>query len=190
MAATLAEIVKITQQSLQEPPQQTQFTWAQVIKNDPNLNSDRFQYVVKKKCRKTLSPQRPPSATQASASSFRNKSLIIKPENRNMEIIPGQIRDKINKAFENAKIPVVVTTVKKTFKNNIIITTLTGTAAELMLRKDVWTPILETPAVMTENTTWHSIMLHGVETKYADMSYLKYDIEKFNTGVKLCINSK
>ena len=108
-----------------------------------------------------------------------------------MEINSFEIRDKINTAFNNAKIPVVVATVKKTQNQNITITTIDkNNADELLLHKNIWTPILDNPIEITKDKQWFSLMAHGINTKYQDMSLIKNDIETFNPGIVLLTNPK
>ena len=115
-------------------PNKKQSIWAQIVKRNPDTNED-FQSV--KKFKKTINSFFSSFSIKISQAIFRKKRLIIKSKNLNMKIIFNHIQNNINKTFKNINISVVITTVKKMTKNNIILTTMKKTAANLMLHKNI-----------------------------------------------------
>ena len=101
----------VTPETAKIPPSaisnQKQSTWAQIAKRNPDTDED-FQYV--KKSKKTINSPLSSLSIKTPQAIFREKRLIIKSENLNMEIVFSHIRDNINKTFENANISVVITT--------------------------------------------------------------------------------
>ena len=119
---------------------------------------------------------------------WKDKRLIVILTNPNEIFTPVLMRKQINNAFKNANVNVTVATIAKTIteSNNIIIKTLNNNSVnDLIKHQHIWKPIVK-PAKIAKNKTWHKILAHGVNTRFAmDMHALKLDIEKYNSGVKL-----
>ena len=101
------------------------------------------------------------------------------------------IRDRINTAFKNANVSITVGTVNKTKNQKLAIFTIDKNSAnELVLHKDIWTILIDNFSQISKGEPWHKLIVHGINTKYNDMSLIKNDIETFNPGLTLLTNSK
>ena len=88
---------------------------------------------------------------------------------------------------------VTVSIIAKTitgFKKIVIKTMKNNCVNDLIKHQHIWKSIVK-PIKIVENETWHKILAHGINTKFAkNMHELKSDIEHFNSDIKLANDSK
>ena len=159
-------------------------TWAQTAASN---SPEDFAYTMVKKKSSPKTAPKPPLKTPT----WKEKRVIITPNHSEMHVNSMDIRDKINTAFKNANIPITVATVNKTKNQKLAISTIDkNNADELMLHKDIWIPLIGNYSQITKDEPWHKLIVHGINTKYNDMSLIKNDIETFNSDFNLFTNPK
>ena len=159
-------------------------TWVQMTVSN---SSEDFVYTVVKKKSPFKTAPKPLSKTPT----WKQKRVIITSNQPEMQVNSMDIHDKINTAFKNANFPITVTTVNKTKNQKLAISTVdNNNADELMLHKVILTPLIGNISPISKDEPWHKLIVHGIDTKYKNMSLIKNDIEKFNSGLILLIDSK
>ena len=159
-------------------------TWAQTaVSNSP----ENFVYkVIKKKSLFKTIPKHP-----IKTFIWKEKKMIITFNHSEMHINSMEIRNKINTTFKNANVAITVTTVNKTKNQKMAISTIDkNNADDLMLHKDIWTLLIDNFSQITKDEPWHKLIVHGINTKYNNMSLIKNNIETFNSGLTLFTNPK
>ena len=114
-----------------------------------------------------------------------NRLILVRDPTTSLEFSSLEVRNKINKAFNNKGVPTpVVTSVTKTLnKLNVVITTTSPFTADYLLDKQaIWEPILGFSFVKAQkDIPWHKVVLHGVSTQdFSDISLLFDEIRTFN----------
>ena len=107
---------------------------------------------------------------------IQNNKIIIIFEIPIEEFHSGYMRNTINAALDFNHVPVVATTVIKTVRNNIAITTMQNNGNELILNANSWTSHFDPILNIIKNEFWHIIMAHGFFTNQ-DLSFLTNDIK-------------
>ncbi len=101
---------------------------------------------------------------------------------------------KEKKALKKAKSDIIVTTVTKTQKdNNIVLMILEKYIAKALLKqRDIWKHIFEVKSIK-KNEKWYKIVIHSLKINIFNMKikmkYLRIKLKKYNSELKLIINS-
>jgi hypothetical protein len=119
-----------------------------------------------------------------------NRLILIRDPNTTTspEFSPLEVRNKINKAFNNKGVetPVVTSVTKTLNKLNVVITTTSPFTTDYLLEKQaIWEPILGFSFIKAQkDIPWHKVVLHGVSTlDFSDISLLFDEIRTFNKGL-------
>ena len=89
--------------------------------------------------------------------------------------------------MKKAKIDLKVITIVKTLKkNNIALTILKKYIADVLLvQRAIWKHVFDVKSIKKDEK-WHKIVIHSLKI---EMKYLRIELEKYNSELKLIINS-
>jgi hypothetical protein len=126
--------------------------------------------------------------------SYRERRLIVTSKNENWTLQAMKMRNAVNNALKKTKSDIIVATVAKTQRdNNIALTISEKYIAEALLKqRDIWKHTFEAKSIK-KNEKWYKIVIHSLEINIfnmkIEMKYLRIELEKYNSELKLIINS-
>jgi len=136
-----------------------------------------------------------PTATSWNTTSYRDRHLIITSTTVIKTLNSIFIRNNINNALKSANLNIMVVTVTMSqSKSNIVITTLSETTAEDLLKhQKIWQHVLDFTKVK-KNEKWYKVVAHEISTAIFNipngMQLAKEEIETFNKDLKLaCLST-
>ncbi len=125
---------------------------------------------------------------------YRERRLIVNLKNENWTLKTMKMRDSMNNALKKAKIDLRVVTIVKTLKeNNIALTISKKYIADVLLaQRAIWKHVFDVKSIKKDEK-WHKIVIHSLKTEIfnmkIEMKYLRIELEKYNSELKLIINS-
>ncbi len=126
--------------------------------------------------------------------SYRERRLIVNLKNENWTLKTMKMRDSMNNTLKKAKIDLRVVTIVKTLKrNNIALTISKKYIADVLLaQRAIWKHVFDVKSIKKDEK-WHKIVIHSLKTEIfnmkIEMKYLRIELEKYNSELKLIINS-
>jgi len=152
------------------------------IKTNVNANAGEWNLIIKK-----FSPK-------SQEISYHERRFIVNFKNENRTLKTMKMRDSMNNALKKAKIDLrVVTIVKMLKKNNIALTILKKYIADVLLaQRAIWEHVFDVKSIKKDEK-WHKIVIHSLKIEIfnmkIEMKYLRIKLEKYNSELKLIINS-
>ncbi len=122
------------------------------------------------------------------------RRLIVNLKNENWTLKTMKMRDSMNNALKKAKIDLRVVTIVKTLKkNNIALTIFEKYIADVLLaQRAIWKHGFDVKSIKKDEK-WHKIVIHSLKIEIfnmkIEMKYLRIELEKYNSELKLIINS-
>jgi len=130
------------------------------------------------------------NATPRNTTSYRDRHLIITSTTVIKTLDSISIRNNINNALKSANLSIMVVTLTMSqSKSNIVITTLSETTAEDLLKhQKIWQHVLDFTKVKKDEK-WYKVVAHRIFTAIFntpnEMQLVKEEIETFNKDLKL-----
>ncbi len=147
-----------------------------------NANADEWNRITKK-----FSPK-------SQEILYRERRLIVNFKNENWTLKTMKMRNAVNNALKKAKSDIIVATVTKTQRDNNIALMISEKyiAKALLKQRDIWKHIFELKSIK-KNEKWYKIVIHSLKINIFNMKikmkYLRIELEKYNSELKLIINS-
>ena len=129
-------------------------------------------------------------APQSTASTFRDRRVIITPEADFNIVNYMEVRNQVNTALRKAGSKVMISQVAKTQrgKNLSLTTTEQFTAKDLLDQRAHWEGLFSAKS-MVKDTKWHKVIMHTLPTEVFNnqngLKLLRDELELFNPGLKL-----
>ncbi len=181
----VSQTLQIMQNS-QKPTQKLTYVQkaAQVtsVNANANANANEWNLITKK-----FSPK-------SQEISYCERRLIITLKNKNWILQAMKMRNAVNNALKKAKSDIIVATVTKTQRDNNIALMISEKyiAKALLKQKDIWEHIFKVKSIK-KNEKWYKIVIHSLKINIFNMKieikYLRIKLEKYNSELKLIINS-
>ena len=152
------------------------------IKANANAKASEWNLVVKK------------PSPKSQEILYRERRLIVTSKNENWILQAMKMRNAVNNALKKAKSDIIVATVAKTQRDNNIALTISEKyiAKALLKQRDIWEHIFEVKSIK-KNEKWYKIVIHSLKINIfnmkIEMKYLRIELEKYNSELKLIINS-
>jgi len=152
------------------------------INANANANADEWNLIIKK------------FSSKSQEISYRERRLIITLKNENWILQAMKMRKAVNSALKKAKSDIKVVTVTKTQRDNNIALMISEKyiAKALLKQRDIWEHIFEVKSIK-KNEKWYKIVIHSLKINIfnmkIEMKYLRIELEKYNSELKLIINS-
>lgn len=150
-----------------------------------NLESEGFTLVSTRKKPIPTSPLAPKKPTLV------ERQITLKYEGIRAEFKPYALRERLNKAFENAgfRNKAVISGVYLSIKNNIVLTANEGYTASFLLDKRVVIEKIFPKSPIRTNESWYKVAIHGIPTqelKDLDLATVVRDeFKTFNPNLKV-----
>lgn len=150
-----------------------------------NLESEGFTLVSTRKKPIPTSPLAPKKPTLI------ERQITLKYEGIRAEFKPYALRERLNKAFENAgfRNKAVISGVYLSIKNNIVLTANEGYTASFLLDKRVVIEKIFPKSPIRTNESWYKVAIHGIPTqelKDLDLATVVRDeFKTFNPNLKV-----
>ncbi len=147
-----------------------------------NANAGEWNLVIKK------------LSSKLQEISYHERRLIVTSKNENWILQAMKMRNAVNNALKKAKSDIIVATVTKTQRNNNIALMISEKyiAKALLKQRDIWKHIFEVKSIK-KNEKWYKIVIHSLKINIFNMKieikYLRIELEKYNSELKLIINS-
>jgi len=155
---------------------------AQVTDANANANADKWNLIIKK------------FSSKSQEISYRERRLIVNLKNENWTLKMMKMRDSMNNTLKKAKIDLrVIMIVKMLKKNNIVLTISKKYIADVLLaQRAIWEHVFDVKSIKKDEK-WHKIVIHSLKIEIfnmkIEMKYLRIELEKYNSELKLIINS-
>ncbi len=147
-----------------------------------NANADEWNLIIKK------------LSSKSQEISYCKKRLIVTLKNENWILQAIKMRNAVNNALKKTKSDIKVATVTKTQRDNNIVLLISKKyiAKALLKQRDIWEHIFEVKSIK-KNEKWYKIVIHSLKIDIFNMKikmkYLRIELEKYNSELKLIINS-
>ncbi len=147
-----------------------------------NANADEWNLIIKK------------FSSKSQEISYRERRLIVNFKNENWTLKTMKMRDSMNNTLKKAKIDLRVVMIVKTLKkNNIALMILKKYIADVLLaQRAIWEHVFDVKSIKKDEK-WHKIVIHSLKIEIfnmkIEMKYLRIELEKYNSELKLIINS-
>ncbi len=148
---------------------------AQVTDANANANADEWNLIIKK------------FSSKSQEISYHKRRLIVNLKNENWTLKIMKMQDLMNNALKKMKIDLRVVMIVKTLKkNNIALMILKKYIADILLaQRAIWKHVFDVKSIKKDEK-WHKIVIHSLKI---EMKYLRIKLEKYNSELKLIINS-
>ncbi len=152
------------------------------IKANANAKASEWNLVIKK------------LSSKSQEILYHERRLIVTSKNENWILQAMKMRNAVNNALKKAKSDIIVATVTKTQRDNNIALMISEKyiAKALLEQRDIWEHIFEVKSIK-KNEKWYKIVIHSLKINIfnmkIEMKYLKIKLEKYNSELKLIINS-
>ncbi len=152
------------------------------INANVNANADEWNLIIKK------------FSSKSQEISYHERRLIVNLKNENWTLKTMKMRDSMNNALKKAKIDLRVVTIVKTLKkNNIALMISEKYIADVLLaQRAIWKHVFDVKSIKKDEK-WHKIVIHSLKIEIfnikIEMKYLRIELEKYNSELKLIINS-
>ena len=147
-----------------------------------NANADEWNLIIKK------------LSSQSQEILYRERRLIVTSKNENWILQAMKMHNAVNNALKKAKSDIIVATMTKTQRDNNIALMISEKyiAKALLKQRDIWKHIFEVKSIK-KNEKWYKIVIHSLKINIfnmkIEMKYLRIELEKYNSELKLIINS-
>ncbi len=147
-----------------------------------NANAGEWNLIIKK------------FSSKSQEISYHERKLIVNFKNKNWTLKMMKMQDSMNNTLKKAKIDLrVITIVKMLKRNNIALMILKKYIADVLLaQRAIWKHVFDVKSIKKDEK-WHKIVIHSLKIEIfnmkIEMKYLRIKLEKYNSELKLIINS-
>ncbi len=152
------------------------------INANVNANAGEWNLIIKK------------FSSKSREISYHKRKLIVNLKNENWTLKIMKMQDSMNNTLKKAKIDLRVITIVKTLKrNNIALMILKKYIADILLaQRAIWKHVFDVKSIKKDEK-WHKIVIHSLKIEIfnmkIEMKYLRIKLKKYNSELKLIINS-